>query len=51
MVYITIEFILILSVESMDQITFKVLCVDIKSKYKLLFSIEHFHFPFCQCEI
>lgn len=51
MLYITIEFILVLSVESMDEITFKVLCTDIKNKYGLLFCIEHFHFPFCQREI
>lgn len=47
MLYIAVEFVLVLSVESMDQITSKVLCVDVKNKYRLLFSIEYFHFPFC----
>lgn len=35
---------LILSVESTKQIMFKVLCMDIKNKYGLLFPMEHFYF-------
>lgn len=49
--YITIEFILVLSVGRMDQTKLEVLCMDIKNEYGLLFSIEHLNFPFCQCEI